>query len=63
LDIPKEKDWVTYRSWNDQYGDIVCVDALGQNIIVLGSAAAVNDLLEQRSAIYSDRQLTSMLAL
>jgi hypothetical protein len=63
LNIPKEKDWLTYRAWNDQYGDVVCIDALGQKIIVLGSATAVNDLLERRSAIYSDRPITPILEL
>jgi hypothetical protein len=60
LNMPREKDWLTYRAWNDQYGDVVCVDVLGQKIVILGSAAAVNDLLEQRGAIYSDRPVTPM---
>jgi hypothetical protein len=63
LDLPQEKEWLTYRAWNDQYGDIVCVDALGQKIFILGSAAAVTDLLEHRGAIYSDRPVTSMVQL
>lgn len=63
FDLPKEKDWLTYRAWNDQYGDVVCVDVLGQKIVILGSAAAVNDLLEQRGAIYSDRPVTPMVEL
>jgi cytochrome P450 len=60
LDVPKEKDWLTYRAWNDQYGDIVYINALGQKVVVLGSAQAVNDLLEQRGSIYSDRPTTPM---
>lgn len=35
--------------------DIVRYNVLGNNIIVLNSLQAVTDLLEKRSAIYSDR--------
>jgi hypothetical protein len=60
LDMPKEKDWLTYREWNDQYGDVVYINALGQKIVILGSAQAVSDLLEHRGTIYSDRPTTPM---
>jgi hypothetical protein len=63
LDLPQEKEWLTYRVWNDRFGDVVCVDALGQKIVILGSAAAVDDLMEKRGAIYSDRMMTPMLKL
>jgi hypothetical protein len=63
LDMPKEKDWLTYRAWNDQYGDVVYINALGQKIVILGSAQAVSDLLEQRGSIYSDRPTTPMIKL
>jgi hypothetical protein len=61
LDIPQEKEWLTYRSWNEQYGDVVYIEALGQKIVILGSATAVNDLMERRSAVYSDRPGALML--
>ncbi|KAG8689240.1 hypothetical protein FRC08_011036, partial [Ceratobasidium sp. 394] len=35
--------------------DIVSFTILGQTTVVLNSAAAANDLLEKRSAVYSDR--------
>jgi hypothetical protein len=63
FDLPKEKEWLTYRAWNDRYGDVVCVDVLGQKIVILGSAAAVDALMEERGAIYSDRVQTTMLDL
>lgn len=60
-----------YQSWAKQYGkhntdrradradlhagDIVHVSAFGQHIILLNSETTVLDLLERRSAIYSDR--------
>jgi hypothetical protein len=60
LDMPKEKDWETYHTWNRQYGDVVYVKVLGSRMIFLSSAAVINDLLERRSAIYSDRPASVM---
>jgi hypothetical protein len=61
LDLPKEKDWLTYRAWSNQYGDIVSVNVLGQKIVILGSASVVDDLMEKRGAIYSSRPWTPMI--
>ena len=36
-------------------GDIVHVKIFGKHVIMLNSARAVNDLLDKRSSIYSDR--------
>jgi hypothetical protein len=55
LDFPSEQEWLVFRQWNEQYGDVVYTEALGQRTIILGSASVVNDLLERKSAIYSDR--------
>jgi hypothetical protein len=61
FDIPQEKEWLTYHSWTEKYGDIVFIEALGQKIVILGSATVVNDLMERRSAVYSDRPSALML--
>lgn len=61
LDIPVEKEWLTYHSWSQKYGDVVYAEALGQKILVLSSMEAVSDLLERRSALYSDRPSSCML--
>ncbi|KAF7343714.1 Cytochrome P450 [Mycena sanguinolenta] len=53
--LPLEQPWIKYASWAKQYGDIVHLTAFGQHIILLNSESAVLDLLERRSAIYSDR--------
>ncbi|KAF7343718.1 Cytochrome P450 [Mycena sanguinolenta] len=53
--LPQEQPWLTYASWAKHYGDIVHLTAFGQHIILLNSESAVLDLLERRSAIYSDR--------
>ena len=36
-------------------GDLVFFHGLGNNILVLNSMKAINDLLEKRGSIYSDR--------
>jgi hypothetical protein len=61
FDFPKEKEWLTYRSWNECYGDIVYIEALGTKLLILGSAAVVNELMERRSAVYSSRSMPLMM--
>ncbi|KAH7913699.1 cytochrome P450 [Hygrophoropsis aurantiaca] len=53
--MPKEKEWLTYQRWTEEYGDVVYLEILGQPIIVLDSLEAATDLLEARGAIYSGR--------
>ncbi|KAH9888090.1 CyP450 monooxygenase [Cubamyces lactineus] len=57
-DIPQTAPWVTYRDLKATYGDVICVRLLGHPVIVLNSLTAVNELLEKRSAIYSDRPVS-----
>ncbi|KAJ8457352.1 hypothetical protein ONZ51_g11586 [Trametes cubensis] len=52
-----------YRELNDEYGDVVYLNALGQPMLVLGTHAAAVDLLEKRSALYSDRAYSPMVDL
>jgi hypothetical protein len=61
LDVPQNLEWLTYNAWTERYGDIVYAEALGKKIVILGSAAAVNDLLERRSSVYSDRPYPIMI--
>jgi hypothetical protein len=42
-------------------GDVVYVNLLGQSVVYLNSWNAAHDLLEKRSAIYSDRPRFTML--
>ncbi|KAI0371242.1 CyP450 monooxygenase [Pilatotrama ljubarskyi] len=55
LDLPTNDMEAKYRDLNDRYGDLVYLDVLGQSILVLGTHEAAVDLLDKRSAIYSDR--------
>ncbi|KAJ6627486.1 cytochrome P450 [Mycena sp. CBHHK59/15] len=58
--MPSEKEWLTFSKWSDTYGDLCSVTVLGQPIIIIGSAKVAVDLLDKRSAIYSDRPVCTM---
>ena len=49
--------WERYVDWSRQYNspDIVSVPVFGERVIILNSKKAVDDLLDKRSAKYSDR--------
>ncbi|KAE9385840.1 cytochrome P450 [Gymnopus androsaceus JB14] len=54
--------WLEYAEMCRRYdSDIIHLSALGNSIVVLNSARAVNDLLEKRSSMYSSRPSTTML--
>jgi hypothetical protein len=44
------------NGWIPFAGDIVYTEVLGTKYVILGSAKRANDLLVERSAIYSDRK-------
>ncbi|EGN94699.1 hypothetical protein SERLA73DRAFT_187753 [Serpula lacrymans var. lacrymans S7.3] len=53
--FPRHSQEKGFKAWGDQYGDVVYVQVLGQGMLVLNSMRAARDLLEKRSAHYSDR--------
>ncbi|KAI0052378.1 CyP450 monooxygenase [Auriscalpium vulgare] len=56
LNMPaSEGSWKAYAKLGEQYGDIISLRVLGQTIVVLNSHQRAFDLLERRSALYSDR--------
>ncbi|KAH9918281.1 uncharacterized protein B0H18DRAFT_1031912 [Fomitopsis serialis] len=55
LQIPVERAWLTFVEMARTYGDVMHFSAFGRSIVILDSRKAVFDLLEKRSAIYSDR--------
>ncbi|KAJ7777076.1 cytochrome P450 [Mycena metata] len=60
--VPSTFEWETYFDWSKQYNsDVIHLDVLGTSVIVLSSAKAAIDLLEKRSAIYSDRARLPMV--
>ncbi|KAJ7614589.1 cytochrome P450 [Mycena polygramma] len=60
--IPTNHPWVTYAEWSKRYGPVFTLRVFSQTHIILNSSKAVLDLLEARSAIYSDRPVSWMLS-
>ncbi|KAF8191118.1 cytochrome P450 [Mycena galopus ATCC 62051] len=55
LQMPRKQQWIKFRDWARIYGDIYHLHVFSTHYIVLNTAKAAIDLLEKRSAIYSDR--------
>ncbi|KJA22869.1 hypothetical protein HYPSUDRAFT_66825 [Hypholoma sublateritium FD-334 SS-4] len=55
LSFPPTGGWHVLTEYKKTYGDLVFFHGLGNNILVLNSLAAINDLLDKRGEIYSDR--------
>ncbi|KAF9461394.1 cytochrome P450 [Collybia nuda] len=60
LDMPSEKEWLTFARWGEQWGDISSVTVLGQTLIILNSARIATEMLDKKSSIYSDRPTLQM---
>ncbi|KAF8915153.1 cytochrome P450 [Mucidula mucida] len=52
---PKQLPWLAYTKWKDTYGPVVHLRTFGKSTIILNTAQAVQDLMEARATIYSDR--------
>ncbi|KAJ7447294.1 cytochrome P450 [Mycena galericulata] len=50
-----DDSWNLFTQWKADYGPIVHINLGGQEVVVLNSFPAAAELLEKRSAIYSDR--------
>ena len=61
LDMPDSYMWLTFSEWSNKYGDVVHLNLLGRHIIILDSLTSVKDLMDGRSAIYSDRPHVPMV--
>ncbi|EKM54972.1 uncharacterized protein PHACADRAFT_195001 [Phanerochaete carnosa HHB-10118-sp] len=60
----EKPDCATYRQWSDDYkSDILGVNMLGTNVVIANTLEVANELLETRSAIYSDRSSTGLTML
>ncbi|VDC05155.1 unnamed protein product [Peniophora sp. CBMAI 1063] len=62
LDIPKTamQQYKQFTEWDGKYGSIIHLSALGLHIVVLNDQQVARDLLDKRSAIYSDRPTMAM---
>ncbi|KZT58511.1 cytochrome P450 [Calocera cornea HHB12733] len=50
----------SFKSWADQYGDIMTLRILGKNLIILNSRKAADELLERRSSSTYARPVYTM---
>ncbi|KAJ4481158.1 cytochrome P450 [Lentinula aciculospora] len=55
LQIPSISPQETFAKWLHEYGDVVYLKLFQQSLVVLNSLDAAQNLLHQRSSIYSDR--------
>ncbi|CAD0010824.1 unnamed protein product [Aureobasidium pullulans] len=55
IQIPSKNEYLQFAKWAKEYGPIYSILAGSRPIIVLSSVEVVKDLLDKRSAIYSDR--------
>ncbi|KAF9458164.1 cytochrome P450 [Collybia nuda] len=53
--IPPDNQEKLFYKWGKIYGDVMHLHFLGRSVIVLNSAKAAVDLMDKRSANYSDR--------
>ncbi|KAK0479598.1 cytochrome P450 [Armillaria novae-zelandiae] len=60
LDMPSEKEWLTFAKWGEKYGDIASVSILRQRMVVINSVQAAIDLLDKKSLVSSDRPFIAM---
>ncbi|GJJ14345.1 hypothetical protein Clacol_008609 [Clathrus columnatus] len=63
VEVPKEKEWITYYEWKKQYGPIVGLHVFGQRIVLLNTPKVVQEVLNSRNGIYSYRPPFPMLEL
>ncbi|KAJ7021454.1 cytochrome P450 [Mycena alexandri] len=62
FDIPADLPWEAYQQWSKDFkSDIIHLNVAGTSIIVLSSMEVIKDLLDRRSALYSDRPHAPML--
>ncbi|KAF8154968.1 OrdA protein [Crassisporium funariophilum] len=58
-DMPAQQEWVTFAEWGRKWGGILSVKLLGRPMIIVNSAA-IMDELDKKGAIYSDRPVLEM---
>ncbi|KAG2370126.1 cytochrome P450 [Suillus spraguei] len=57
LDMPHIKPWLIFTEWGKKYGHISHIEIFGQHIVILNSVKTAMDMLDNKSAIYSDRPI------
>ncbi|KAI9566800.1 cytochrome P450 [Boletus coccyginus] len=55
FDLNPQHPWLSYEQWGKQYGGLVYANLIGKDFVIINSIKVARDLLERRSAIYSER--------
>ncbi|KAK0186879.1 cytochrome P450 [Armillaria mellea] len=55
FDLTTKELWLVVTKWRKTFGDVVYVHVFGQGLVFLNSPEAVNDLLDKRGSVYSDK--------
>ncbi|KAG6860518.1 hypothetical protein C0995_010298 [Termitomyces sp. Mi166 len=58
--MPSGQEWVAFKRWGQQFGEICSVTVLGQPIVIVNSAKVAHEMLDKKSNIYSDRPVLEM---
>jgi hypothetical protein len=53
--LPKSLQWLHLYHWSKKYGPVMHLSMGGQPLVILSTHQAAHDLLNRRSARYSDR--------
>ncbi|KAJ7939826.1 hypothetical protein B0H13DRAFT_1850589 [Mycena leptocephala] len=63
-DMPSSQglEWKTFYEWGRLHGPLVMVEVMSQKILIINSYAVANELLNDRSLIYSDRPAMTIRA-
>ncbi|TFK49671.1 cytochrome P450 [Heliocybe sulcata] len=59
-DVPTKQPWKVFAGWSQNWGDLISLQVLGQTMVVVNSPKITFDMLEKKSAIYSDRPTLTM---
>ncbi|EGO24642.1 hypothetical protein SERLADRAFT_408541 [Serpula lacrymans var. lacrymans S7.9] len=55
FDVPTDKPWLTFVNWKAKYGDLMSFTIFRRRMVIINSAELAADILDKKSAIYSDR--------
>ncbi|KAH9942871.1 cytochrome P450 [Amylocystis lapponica] len=55
LEVISQEAWIKFTEYKKQYGDLLFFRGLGNNVLVLNSLKAMNDLLDGQATNYSHR--------
>ncbi|OBZ74343.1 O-methylsterigmatocystin oxidoreductase [Grifola frondosa] len=61
LTLPRSGAWLLLTKYKDTFGDLVFLHGLGNQVLVLNSMKAINDLVDKRANVYSHRPVFTVV--